>query len=75
MAEQKHGLVLSIAPLPQPADVTSRPTEVWARRLSLLISVEIRAAVMDQTLTPAEAEQLLARLVLVIDQAITTPQG
>ncbi|MDT7552879.1 MAG: hypothetical protein QOH17_478 [Pseudonocardiales bacterium] len=50
-------------------------TEAWARRLSLLISVEIRAAVMDQTLTPAEAEQLLARLVLVIDQAITTAHG
>jgi hypothetical protein len=49
-------------------------TEVWARRLSLLISVEIRAAVIDQTLTHAEAEQLLARLVLVVDQAITTPQ-
>ena len=63
------------APIPLPADVTSRPTDVWARHLSLLLSVEIRAAVMDQTLTPAEAEQLLARLVLVIDQAITTPQG
>ena len=61
-----------MAPLPRPADVRSRPTEVWTRRLSLLLSVEIRAAVMDQTLTPAEAEQLLARLVLVIDQAITT---
>jgi hypothetical protein len=44
----------------------------WARDLSLLLSVEIRAAVVEQTLTTAEAEQLLARLVLVIDQAITT---
>jgi hypothetical protein len=44
----------------------------WARHLSLLLSIEIRAAVMEQTLTAAEAEQLLARLVLVIDQAITT---
>jgi hypothetical protein len=43
----------------------------WARHLSLMLSVEIRAAVMEQTLTAAEAEQLLARLVLVIDQAIT----
>ena len=43
----------------------------WARHLSLLLSVEIRAAVIEQTLTAAEAEQLLARLVLVIDQAIT----
>jgi hypothetical protein len=64
-----------MAPLPRPVDVRSRPTEVWTRRLSLLLSVEIRAAVMDQTLTPAEAEQLLARLVLVIDQAVTTPPG
>jgi hypothetical protein len=46
----------------------------WARHLSLLLSVEIRAAVIEQTLTAAEAEQLLARLVLVIDQAITAPQ-
>jgi hypothetical protein len=75
MAEQKYGMVLSMAPVPRPADGTSRPTELWARRLSMLLSVEIRAAVMDQTLTPAEAEQLLARLVLVIDQAVTTPQG
>jgi hypothetical protein len=63
------------ASTPWPADVPSRPTDVWARHLSLLLSVEIRAAVMDQTLTPAEAEQLLARLVLVIDQAITATQG
>jgi hypothetical protein len=42
-----------------------------ARHLSLLLSVEIRAAVVEHTLTAAEAEQLLARLVLVIDQAIT----
>ncbi len=62
-------------PTPRPVEVTSRPTDVWARHLSLLLSVEIRAAVVDRTLTPAEAEQLLARLVLVIDQAITTPQG
>jgi hypothetical protein len=47
-------------------------SQEWARHLSLLLSVEIRAAVMEQTLTAAEAEQLLARLVLVIDQAITT---
>ena len=62
------------APTPRPADITSRPTDVWARHLSLLLSAELRAAVMDQTLTPAEAEQLLARLVLVIDQAITATQ-
>jgi hypothetical protein len=66
---------LAAAPTPLLADVPSGPTEVWARRLSLLLSVEIRAAVIEQTLTAAEAEQLLARLVLVIDQAITTAQA
>jgi hypothetical protein len=60
------------APTPRHADVTSRPTDIWARHLSLVLSVEIRAAVTHQMLTPAEGEQLLARLVLVIDQAITT---
>jgi hypothetical protein len=40
--------------------------------MSLMLSVEIRAAVDEQTLTAAEAKQLLARLLLVIDQAITT---
>jgi hypothetical protein len=66
---------LAAVPTPRLPDVTSRPTDVWARHLSLLLSVEIRAAVIEQTLTAAEAEQLLARLVLVIDQAITTTQA
>ena len=55
--------------------LASSATDIWARHLSLLLSVEIRAAVTDQKLTAAEAEQLLARLVLVIDQAITSTQG
>jgi hypothetical protein len=43
----------------------------WVDRLSRLLHREIRTAVTDDILTPAEAEQLRARLVLVIDQAIT----
>jgi hypothetical protein len=43
----------------------------WVDRLSRLLHREIRTAVSDDILTPAEAEQLRARLVLVIDQAIT----
>ena len=43
----------------------------WFDRLNGLLHHEIRAAVADDILTPAEAEQLRARLVLVIDQAIT----
>ena len=43
----------------------------WLNRLDRLLHNEIRAAVVDDILTPAEAEQLRARLVLVIDQAIT----
>ena len=59
---------------PRPAEATSRPADAWARHLSRLRSVELREAITDETLTPAEAEQLLDRLVLVIDQAITTTQ-
>jgi hypothetical protein len=43
----------------------------WVDRLNWLLHHEIRAAVADDLLTPAEAEQLRARLVLVIDQGIT----
>jgi hypothetical protein len=43
-------------------------------RLNRLLHHEIRAAVADDVLTSAEAEQLRARLVLVIDQAITPAQ-
>ena len=46
----------------------------WVDRLSRLLHREIRTAVSDDILTPAEAEQLCARLVLVIDQAITPAQ-
>jgi hypothetical protein len=42
------------------------------RRLYQLLRHEIRAAVADDILTSAEAEQLHARLALVIDQAIAT---
>jgi hypothetical protein len=44
----------------------------WVDRLNRLLHHEIRAAVADDILTSAEAEQLRARLVLwMIDQAIT----
>lgn len=44
----------------------------WAGHLSRVLSEEIRVAVVDGTITPAEGEQLFARLVLVIDQATST---
>jgi hypothetical protein len=40
-------------------------------RLNRLLHHEIRTAIAGDILTPAEAEQLRARLVLVIDQAVT----
>src|SRR3954447_20490164 len=57
---------LTVAPPPTADD--------WTRHLSRLLSMEIEAAVANATITSAEAEQLLARLVLVIDQAISTKQ-
>jgi hypothetical protein len=59
---------------PAHVEATSGAADAWARHLSRLLAVELRRAVVDETLTPAEAEQLLARLMLVIDQAITTTQ-
>lgn len=46
----------------------------WAGRLSHVLAGEIRAAVVAGTITTAEGEQLFARLVLVIDQATSTPR-
>jgi hypothetical protein len=43
----------------------------WVERLNRLLHHEIRTAIAGDILTPAEAEQLRARLVLVIDQAVT----
>jgi hypothetical protein len=43
----------------------------WAGRLNQLIAMEVRTAVADDVLTAAEGDQLLARLALVIDQAVT----
>jgi hypothetical protein len=60
---------------PRRLTVAPPPTaDAWTRYLSGLLATEIGAAVTNETITPAEAEQLLARLVLVIDQAITTKQ-
>ena len=62
-------------PATAPDRAGSGPVELdgprWADRLNGLLRHEIRTAVADDILTPAEAEQLRARLVLVIDQAIT----
>jgi len=52
----------------------SRPTDDWAGHLNRLLYLEVRVGVTNGMLTVAEAEQLLARLAIVIDQAITTPQ-
>jgi hypothetical protein len=53
---------------------TPRTTDAWASHLNLLLSLESQVAVDNGTLTAAEAEQLLARLALVIDQALTAPR-
>ncbi|HWM04978.1 MAG TPA: hypothetical protein VNP92_21775 [Actinophytocola sp.] len=66
---------------PQLAAVTTsrattppRTTDAWASHLNLLLSVESQVAVDNGTLTAAEAELLLARLAIVIDQALTAAQ-
>jgi hypothetical protein len=43
---------------------------LWAGRLNQLIAAEVRTAVTQDVLTAAEGDQLLARLALVIDQAV-----
>jgi|RhiMethySRZTD1v2_1073278.scaffolds.fasta_scaffold2252842_1 hypothetical protein len=43
----------------------------WAGQLNQLIAAEVRAAVADDVLTSAEGDQLLTRLALVIDQAVS----
>ena len=43
----------------------------WFGHLRLLLEQEVRMAAADGLLTTAEADLLLARLVLVIDQAMT----
>ncbi len=50
-------------------------TDAWVRRLSRVLSLEIQAAVASGLVTAAEADQLLARLVIVIDQATTEPEA
>jgi hypothetical protein len=68
----------SAAPRPVPATAplaaaTSRQTDAWAQHLNRLLSLEIRVAISNGMLTADEAEQLLARLVIVIDQSISPP--
>ncbi|GAA4547177.1 hypothetical protein [Pseudonocardia xishanensis] len=61
-------LMMSTISEPVAAQPEALPTEVWRRRLTRMLAVEIRAAIRTETITPAQADQLLARLVLVIDQ-------
>ena len=56
------------------ATTPPRTTDAWASHLNLLLSVESQVAVDNGTLTAAEAELLLARLAIVIDQALTAPR-
>jgi hypothetical protein len=50
-----------------------RRTDAWVRRLNRLLAVETQTAVTTGVLTAGEAEQLLAHLVTVIDQATDHP--
>jgi hypothetical protein len=50
---------------------TPRPAE-WGEELANLLRSEIRLAVRRGVISAGESEQLLARLVLVIDQALST---
>ncbi len=47
-----------------------RRAEAWTHSLTRILTIEIREAIHTGTITVAEAEELLPRLVLVIDQAI-----
>ena len=69
---------VSVAPrlttVPAPLLAVTSPTAAWARHLNQVLALEIRVAVTNGVLTAAEAEQLLARLMIVVDQAITPLQ-
>jgi hypothetical protein len=43
---------------------------LWSHQLTRLLAREIQRATVAGVVTSAEADQLLARLVLVIDQAV-----
>jgi hypothetical protein len=70
--------VVFVAPrltaVPAPLLTVTSPTAAWARHLNQVLALEIGVAVTNGVLTAAEAEQLLARLVIVVDQAITPLQ-
>jgi hypothetical protein len=44
---------------------------MWVEELMTLIRAEVRAAAGSGVISAADSEQLLARLGLVIDQAVT----
>ena len=51
---------------------TRSEAAIWADELMTLIRGEIQAAVRRGVISTGESEQLLARLNLVVDQALTT---
>jgi hypothetical protein len=55
----------AVGPDDRPLDRTQ-----WSHQLTRLLAHEIRRAMAAGVVTDAEADQLLARLVLVIDQAV-----
>ena len=57
--------------VPAPLLAVTSPTAGWVRHLNQVLALEIRVAVTNGVLTAGEAEQLLARLMIVVDQAIT----
>jgi hypothetical protein len=59
------GSRVAVAPVP-----TQRT--LWGEELMGLLRAEVRAASRRGVISAAESEQLLARLGLVIDQALTT---
>jgi len=70
--------VVSVVPrltaVPAPLLAASSPAGAWAQHLNNVLALEIGEAATNGVLTAAEAEQLLARVVIVVDQAITPLQ-
>jgi hypothetical protein len=59
------GRRVALAPVPS-------PRTLWAEELMSLLRAEVCAAAHSGVIGAAESEQLLAKLGLVIDQALTT---
>jgi hypothetical protein len=63
-----------VGPDVEAAGGTRGPAAVWAEGLADMVRIEIDDARRGGLITAGEAEQLLARIVLVIDQAVV-PRG